>query len=148
MKLPVFGLMVLGIALLALVLPAEAGPRAPRENYILRCAGCHGMEGAGTKTGGVPSFYGGISLLANDDAARTYMMHVPGVIGASLSDAEIAEVMNWINHKWGSAPAPDFTEAEVTRRRAVPVGDVVVLRRDLATRFAAEGKPLPEYPWP
>ena len=136
------------LSALCLTSPALAD-RAPRENYILRCAGCHGMDGTGSQIGGVPTFHdGAITTLANDDEARTYLMHVPGVVGASLSNAEIAEVMNWVNSHWGTGPAPDFTEVEVNRRRAIPISDVVRFRRTLADRLKAEGKTLPDYPWP
>lgn len=141
-RLPILLALLLGAAL-----PAAAGPSG-RTNYVLRCAGCHGMEGLGTEIGGVPAFPGSVGVLAADDEARTYMMHVPGVIGASLGDAEIAEVTNYIVGRWGAGAAPAFTAEEVTRRRAVPVPDVVALRSEIATRLAAEGKTLAPYPWP
>lgn len=137
------------LLLLLLCLPSVAlAERKPRENYILRCTGCHGMEGKGSEIGGIPTFHNSVSTLANDDEGRTYMMHVPGVIGASLSDAEIATVMNWIQDAWGNAPAPAFTEEEVTRRRAIAVTDVVRFRREINDRLQAEGKSIAPYPWP
>ncbi|PZQ49908.1 MAG: cytochrome C [Rhodovulum sulfidophilum] len=119
-----------------------------RANYILRCAGCHGMEGLGTEIGGVPAFPNSVEFLANDDAGRTYIMHVPGVVGASLDDAEIAEVMNYVVAHWSETPAPPFTEEEVRRRRAEHVPDVVARRAEIAARLASEGKVLAPYPWP
>ena len=141
-RLPLLLALLLGAAL-----PAAAGASG-RTNYLLRCAGCHGMEGLGTEIGGVPAFPGSVGLLASDDAARTYMMHVPGVVGASLDDAEIAEVTNYIVERWGGTGAPAFTAEEVTRRRAAPVANVVALRSEIAARMAAEGKTLAPYPWP
>lgn len=138
--------LVSGFASVAMT--AAASELSPRANYILRCAGCHGIEGAGTVKGGVPSFHGSVSDLANDDAGRTYVLNVPGVLGASLTDSEIAAVMTYVVDRWGGAPAPPFTPEEVALRRAKPVADIVALRRALAARFAAEGRPLPEYPWP
>jgi mono/diheme cytochrome c family protein len=141
--LPIFLLLGLGLAF-----PAAASGPSGRSNYILRCAGCHGMEGLGTEIGGVPAFPNSVGILANDDEARTYMMHVPGVVGASLDDAQIATVMNYIIDRWGETSAPAFTPEEVTRRRAIPVPDVVALRAKIAARLAAEGKSLSPYPWP
>jgi len=138
----------LATALVTVALTAAATERSPRANYILRCAGCHGIEGAGTVKGGVPSFHGSVSDLANDDAGRTYVLNVPGVLGSSLADSEIAAVMTYVVERWGGEPAPPFSPEEVALRRAEPVADIVALRRALAARFAAEGRPLPEYPWP
>jgi mono/diheme cytochrome c family protein len=138
--------LVSGLASVAL--PAAATERSPRVNYILRCAGCHGIQGAGTVKGGVPSFHGSVSDLANDDAGRTYVLNVPGVLGSSLTDSEIAAVMTYVVDRWGGEPAPAFSPEEVARRQATPVADIVAMRRALAARFAAEGRPLPEYPWP
>ena len=140
---------IAALALAAVLMPGagQAGP-APRANYVLRCAGCHGMEGLGTETGGIPGFPHSIATLAGDDTGRTYMLHVPGVVGASLDDAEIAAVLNYILERWGDAGAPPFSAEEVTRRRAEPVADVVALRSQLTARLTAEGKPLAPYPWP
>jgi mono/diheme cytochrome c family protein len=132
----------------SVALTAAASELSPRANYILRCAGCHGIEGAGTVIGGVPSFHGSVSDLANDEAGRTYVLNVPGVLGSSLTESEIAAVMTYVVDNWGSEPAPPFSPEEVALRRAKPVADIVALRRALAARFAAEGRPLPEYPWP
>ncbi len=138
------------LAIAAALVPGTgcADTAAPRANYVLRCAGCHGMEGLGTEPGGIPGFPGSIATLAGDDAGRTYMLHVPGVVGASLDDAEIADVLNYILERWGEPGVPAFSAEEVTRRRAEPVADVVALRSRLAARLTAEGKPLAPYPWP
>lgn len=133
---------------LALAPGAGQAGSVPRSDYILRCAGCHGMEGRGTEAGGIPGFPGSIATIAGDDEGRTYMLHVPGVVGASLSNAEIAAVLNYILAQWGEPGVPPFTAAEVTRRRAVPVADVVGLRNQIADRLMAGGKSLAPYPWP
>ena len=125
-----------------------ASEPSPRANYILRCAGCHGMEGLGTEVGGVPAFPGSVATLANDEEGRTYVVHVPGVVGSSLTEAEIAAVLNYVVERWGETSAPAFTPEEVARRRAEPVPDVVAYRRTIALRLADEGKPLAPYPWP
>ncbi|MDO6458392.1 hypothetical protein Q4494_14975 [Celeribacter halophilus] len=131
---------------------ADQPGRTPYTNFVLRCAGCHGFEGAGTPEGGIPAFPNSVGYIAGTERGRTYMMHVPGVVGASLSDREIAEVMNYILDVWGSidsAPlAAKFTEAEVTRRRAVEVADVVAYRRLVVDELTEMGVTIAEYPWP
>ena len=120
-----------------------------RMQYILHCAGCHGMTGEGSQVGGIPAFPHSVAYIASIDAGRTYMMHVPGVVSAGLSDAQIAEVTNYILAEWsdGAAFTP-FDADEVTRRRAVPVSNVVEYRRVVADELAARGIELADYPWP
>lgn len=135
------------VAALAMA-PAAAQERSAAANYVLRCAGCHGMTGEGTAVGGVPTFRGSVSTIASDDQGRTYMTNVPGVLSASLSDAEIAEVFNYVLDRWGDEPVLPFTAEEVAERRGAGVGDIVAYRRDLADRLHGGGVDLAEYPWP
>jgi len=140
------------LAVLALAVTASAAGAqdyAPRVNYVLHCAGCHGMTGEGSRAGGIPAFPDSVAHIAAVDAGRTYMMHVPGVVSAGLSNAEIAEVMNYILAEWsGGVDFDPFDEAEVTRRRAEPVTDVVGYRRGVVDELAAQGITVAYYPWP
>lgn len=119
--------------------------------YVLRCAGCHGFDGSGSMQAGVPSFVGFIGAFAHDWQGRAYMTHVPGVVGSGLTDAEIADVLNYIVDAFAAEPegtlAP-FTEDEVTALRAEDIADVVGYRRDVARRLVADGVPVADYPWP
>lgn len=124
--------------------------RSPTSNYLLRCSGCHGLEGDGVIAGGIPPFPGFIDIFFRDEESRLYLMHVPGVVSASLTDQEIAEVMNYVLDRWGTpgSNAAYFSEEEVTHLRAKSVPDVVVLRRSITARLEQEGVVMPEYPWP
>ena len=128
---------------------AGAQEYSPRVNYVLLCAGCHCMSGEGSREGGIPAFPDSVAHIASIDSGRTYMMHVPGVVSAGLSDAQIAEVTNYILEEWadGAAFTP-FDGAEVTRRRAVPVSNVVEYRRVVVEELAAKGIAVAYYPWP
>lgn len=127
---------------------ASAQERSPVVNYVLHCSGCHGLNGLGTETGGVPAFPDSVGTIGADPEGRLYLMHVPGVISAGLSDAEIAAVMNHVLSRWGDARAEPFGVDEVAGLRAAPVDDVVALRRRLAERLAAQGRAVAPYPWP
>jgi mono/diheme cytochrome c family protein len=119
--------------------------------YVLRCAGCHGFDGSGSEAAGVPAFPGFVGAFARDREGRIYMAHVPGVVGSGLSDAEIANVLNYIVATFAGDPPgalEPFTEQEVTELRAEDVADVVGYRRDVARRLTAEGVPVADYPWP
>ncbi len=125
----------------------EAGAVSPHVTYALHCSGCHVMSGEGAPDAGIPSFLDSVGHIARYDMGRTYMMHVPGVVSAGLSDAGIAEVTNYILDAWGDG-APHFSAEEVTRRRALPVADVVAYRRELAAALARDGVSIADYPWP
>ncbi|KFI30237.1 cytochrome C [Haematobacter missouriensis] len=128
----------------------QTGARSAHVNYVLRCAGCHGMTGEGTEMGGVPTFLDSISALAADDRGRSYIAHVPGINSADLSPAEIAAVLNYVVAEWGdpATDVPAFTEEEIARRHAEPMRDIVGARREVVDRLAAEGKATAPYPWP
>lgn len=137
-------------ALLAIAAPAlSAAEYSAPINYQLRCAGCHGQDGMGVPEGGIPPFPGFVEGFFQTQNSRLYLMHVPGVNTASLSDKEISEVMNYVAQRWGdNGPRQAFTPEEVTQLRALPVDDVVALRRTVTAELTALGKPVPDYPWP
>lgn len=128
---------------------ALAENRSASSNYILRCAGCHGMDGAGSNIGGIPSL-SLIKSFTSDAQGRMYVMHVPGVVNSSLSDQEIADVVNYAVEKWGAKDVSfqRFNLEEVTRLRANNIDDIVSYRRNLTARYLKEGKLVADYPWP
>jgi cytochrome c553 len=141
-------LLAVCFALTAPVLSAQE--YSPAVNYQLRCAGCHGQDGMGVSSAGIPPFPGFIDGFFQTAASRLYLMHVPGINTASLSDPEIARVMNYVGQRWGQddTPRTDFTPEEVTALRQQPVQDVVALRRSVIAELTAKGWPVPDYPWP
>ncbi|MGV8839767.1 MAG: hypothetical protein ACWA6X_05630 [Bauldia sp.] len=132
--------------------PGTDVERSPHTNFVLRCSGCHGVTGLGAPAAGIPTFPDLVGVFAGDEDGRTYLFHVPGIIGASLSNREIAEVMNYVMVTWAGPSLPanfvPFAEEEVTMRRAIPVADVVGFRRTIVERLAARGLVAAEYPWP
>ncbi len=138
-------------AALALVLAtaAHGQERSAHANYVLLCSGCHNVSGQGSEQGGVPTFPGSVGKIAHSDRGRTYMMHVPGVVSNSMSNAEIAAVMNYILDTWASEEgAKPFTAEEVTERRMAVIPDIVVERRELTYEMQDQGVEIAPYPWP
>lgn len=127
-----------------------AAERSADKNYILRCVGCHGQDGAGAPKQGIPAFPGLLDPLYSDDKGRTYLIHVPGVTASSLTTNEIADVLNYVARRWAKQPEQlkPFTAQEVTERQKVTVKDIVALRRDLTQYFREQGVELASYPWP
>ncbi|UYQ72786.1 cytochrome c [Pelagibacterium flavum] len=140
------------IALLSLATIGQAQEKSAHTNYVLRCAGCHGMSGSGAPAAGIFDFNGMVGAFAGIDEGRTYLMHVPGVAGSGLSDSEIAAVMNYVMETWAGDSLPEpyepFTAAEVTERRAIAIPDIVENRRQVAALLQTMGIETADYPWP
>ena len=60
------------------------------------------------------------------------MLRVPGVTQSTLSDADLAEVLNWSLREFSDAATPqnvpDFTAAEIATARRQPLLDVAASR--------------------
>jgi mono/diheme cytochrome c family protein len=131
------------LALLTAV-PASAGSLA-QQNYILRCAGCHQVDGSGAPGSGVPNIKGRLGYFARLDSGRAYLVQVPGTANSALDDAQVAELLNWmLNHFSASELPPGFqpyTRAEVTRLRAVRPNNVTAERARLLVLLREQGYP-------
>lgn len=125
--------------------PSVAVTTSARAHYVLHCAGCHGVDGAGAPEKYVPDLRHLGSFL-RVDGGRSFVIQVPGVMGSGLGDRQVAEVMNWLLDTLarGSVPAGTaaFDEAEVARARARPLVDVAAARARLVQQAQARGVAL------
>jgi len=108
----------LGFAML-LALPSLASAQGLEEHdFILNCVGCHRMDGEGSRT--VPSLHA-MREVAAAAGARAYFARVPGVAQAPVSDARLADLLNWVYARFvGKAPRPPYSAAEVRALRRQP----------------------------
>lgn len=131
---------------------AAADGLSADNNYILRCTGCHRMDGTGNPQGGIPDFRNSVGYFSDFPKGREYLVHVPGVLESSLTPKEIADVLNYVITRWGGKSLPDpylpFTESEVTELQKIKIDDVVEFRRSLVERLNGQGIDVAEYPWP
>lgn len=122
--------------------PSVAQTTGARSHYVLHCAGCHGVAGAGAPEKYVPSLHQ-LGLFLNVPGGREFVISVPGVMGSGLDDKQVAEVANWLlaNMAKESVPAghQPYTTAEVTQARARPLVDVAAERARLVERARAAG---------
>jgi hypothetical protein len=98
----------------------------PKTNYMLQCMGCHTPDGSG-EPGRVPSIKQTLVPFALNPAGRRFLIQVPGASQSTLSDAELAELLNWMVQNLSvNKPAhfTHFTEAEVSTWRRTPLVDV------------------------
>ncbi len=114
--------------------PPVASTTSARARYVLHCAGCHGVAGAGLPQSYVP----GLQRLGDYlrvPGGREFVIRVPGVMGSGLDDAHVAEVTNWVLDSIAKASVPPghtpYSAAEVARARAAPLTDVLAERRRL-----------------
>ncbi|NYT37318.1 cytochrome C [Allopusillimonas soli] len=122
---------------------------AAYKDYMLQCAGCHRYDGTGVARNGVPSFRNSIGLLAALPQGRDYMIRVPGAAQSQLSNAELANVLNWAVMQFSPGQAGLgfrlFTATEVGASRQQRFDDVARVRRALAARIAESGHHLAPY---
>ncbi len=117
--------------------PAQA--YQPRVNFQLQCMGCHHADGAGEE-GRVPSVRRTLVPFSSSAEGRDFVMRVPGVAQAPLSDADIAALLNWMVRNLSDVPLPaafaDYTADEVGRARHRPLPAVRDTRAMLLSRIS------------
>ncbi len=123
-------LITIGTAALTwLAMPASADDvTGPAHDYLLSCGGCHGLDGAGSAR--VPSLRG-IDRLLTRPAGRAYVLRVPGVASAPLSDARLAALLDWVFLQFDNRTPTNFTAAEVGAARVDPWVDPKAARAAL-----------------
>ena len=108
---------------------AAADDTQPRFDYLLNCAGCHRTDASGSAT--VPPLTGLAPLVATPDG-RAYLVRVPGVAQAPLSDERLAVLLNWALAEFSGARGfPPYSAGEVASLRADPLRDPLSERERL-----------------
>ncbi len=106
-------------------------PGATRGNYLLACGGCHGDEGV-SNSKLVPTLKGLIGFYLNTRAGRDYLPRLPNVAFSTLSDQELAAVLNYLVFDMGEGSAPTgakpYEAAEVGRLRKQPLTEISLHR--------------------
>jgi hypothetical protein len=114
-----------------------------RINYMLNCRGCHGPEGEGNAVGGIPRLAGFVSNFLRVSGGRAYLVQVPGSANAAVSDAALAELLNWLLPTLSGEALPaafePYDAEEVGRLRQIPESDVAGTRAALLRALAQQG---------
>lgn len=109
-----------------------------RQNYMLNCQGCHLPDGAGYP-GKVPRLKGFLGNFLHVPGGRAFIVQVPGAANSPLSDARLAEVLNWVLEHFSPEQVPadfkPYTGAEVTQLRKHVMVDVQKRRATLITEI-------------
>ena len=109
-----------------------------RVNFALYCAGCHTMSGKGSP-GIVPDLGEYLGQFAQNPESRAFLVQVPGASSSPLSNAELAEVTNWILYTMNAEQLrkdfKPYTTAEVAKYRENPLLDVIPVRDMLVEKI-------------
>lgn len=129
-----------------LALAAEPAASIPKVEpttgaYLLYCGGCHGIDGHSSDSA-VPSLRGQVDAFLCLPAGREYIVRLPNVAFAPLSDAQLAALMNFVvafGQTRESKGDPPFTAAEVgvLRRKPLLGQPIASYRRQLVTKLVA-----------
>lgn len=131
---------LLGVLLLATVAaPGGADEALAHQHYMLQCQGCHRPDGTGTMTT-APPMTGMVARFLAVPGGREYLVRVPGVATAVLTDAQLAELLNWTLYRFDAAHVParfqPYTATEVGALRRHPLRtEAKVLRAQLISEL-------------
>jgi cytochrome c553 len=112
---------------------------AAQGSYLLYCGGCHGINGHSSDIA-VPGLKGQVDAFLCLPAGREYIVRLPNVAFAPLSDAQLAELMNFVvalgRTREGRGDRP-YTAAEVGVLRRKPlIGEAIAgYRSELVRRL-------------
>ncbi len=115
------------------------------QNWALNCQGCHRLDGSGSDAT-APSLAGTVAKFLWVPGGREYLIRVPGVATSPLSDADLAEVMNWMLWRFDKEHLPPnfqpFTAAEMGALRSRPLRlEAAGMRSDLLSKAESSGPP-------
>lgn len=109
----------------------------PAADYLLNCGGCHGILGSSSDRA-VPSLRGQVDAFLCLPEGREYIVRLPNVAFAPLSDVDLAALMNFVVSLGGlSSDRSPYTAAEVgaLRRRPLLGQQISAYRRELVQRL-------------
>jgi hypothetical protein len=119
------------ITLLMAALLAAAGPSTKSSsNYVLGCGGCHGIEGVSNPKL-VPQLRDQVGYFLSTRQGREYLVRLPNVAFYAVSDADLADILNYtvftIGGKGIPANAKPYTASEVAALRKSPLTEVSLI---------------------
>jgi len=133
------GLTILALLFGTSAVAADINQQRAQFNYQMSCQGCHAPDGSGANA--VPRMRDHVGSFLTTQAGREYLVRVPGSAVSALSDAELAEVLNWIVVEFAGnsavEPFEPYSSLEVGRLRQQPLNEVVQYRAQLLADIAS-----------
>jgi len=98
--------------------------RPAQRDYILACAGCHGIDGL-SNSRLIPRLKDRIGYFVNFPEGRAYLARLPNVAFSTMSDQQLAAVLNYAVAEIGGNSTPagmkPYQAAEVGKWRKLPL---------------------------
>ena len=119
----------------ALQAQEKINPVLAEQDWVLHCRGCHGMGGEIAREG-MPLLAGAMSKFLSVQGGRAYLIQVPGVANAPISDARLANLTNWMLHTFDPDNIPPthrpYTANEIhTLRQTSLIPNAATVREKL-----------------
>jgi len=109
---------------------------------MLHCQGCHLPDGSGTANK-IPALKNEAGQFLHVVGGREYLIQVPGTAQSSLSDSDLAKLLNWMLETFSYEQLPadfaPYTTEEVARYRHYPLADASAVRAKLVASISGEG---------
>jgi mono/diheme cytochrome c family protein len=117
----------------AVAAAASAEPTAqftpPQSDYVLACAGCHGIDGF-SHSKLIPTLNGLVGYYLNAPEGRAYLPRLPNIAFSALNDERLAAVLNYMVFEIGGGSAPvgakPYGAAEVGKLRKQPLTEITL----------------------
>lgn len=128
--------LLVGATLTAFSSVAVGQQRSPAANYMSHCVGCHLPDGTGLPPD-VPNLGVGFSYLIDSPEGRDFITRVPGVTGALLTPAEIADLLNWMVARFypEGTEFASFSADEIIQGKTKPLHNPMEYRKELFPEY-------------
>lgn len=135
---------VAGAGLAAQGVTQETGvsnPALARQNWMLKCQGCHRPDATGTAAT-TPTMAGVVAKFLHVPGGREYLGRVPGVATAPISDEELADLLNWTLYRFDGVHVPadfkPYSASEIGKLRKAPLRtEAPAIRAELVEKINA-----------
>ncbi|MEE4283880.1 MAG: hypothetical protein V2I41_18220 [Pseudomonadales bacterium] len=120
---------------------ATASSNSAAFDYRMNCEGCHAVAGVGVEPH-VPALKDNLVPFLHTSLGREYLIRVPGVRQVSISDARIANLLNYVVFTLSDIEevhrVQPFSEAEVAAHRKHAYLDVPAARQRAIDAYEAK----------
>lgn len=122
---------------------ADKSTARARTDYLLHCSGCHGQDGTGKPSAGIPRFTDQVGYFLKLPEGRAFLMQVPGLLSANMPDDRAAAVVTWMIKEFAGPSMPEklepYTAEEAKRYKAERPADIMGRRNEIYAKLLAQG---------